>query len=142
MLKISTVKCLKTLNIKNRGVNMEINGLSQGRQISIENSIGASSENVRVMDNKVTDINNENVNASKEIDPKDVKKAVDKLNKFLEGEGSHAEYSFHDKLKYDIMIKIVDDKTGQVIQELPPKKILDMIAKMCEMVGVIFDKKA
>lgn len=121
---------------------MEINGLSQGRQISLEKNVGASSESVKVTDNNVTDKSNETTNSSKDVNPKDVKKAVDKLNKFLEGEGSHAEYSFHDKLKYDMMIKIVDDKTGQVIQELPPKKILDMIAKMCEMVGVIFDKKA
>lgn len=120
---------------------MEINGLSQGRQISIEKNVGASSDVTTVTDNKITD-KNETMNSSKDVNPKDAKKAVDKLNKFLEGEGSHAEYSFHDKLKHDMMIKIVDDKTGQVIQELPPKKILDMIAKMCEMVGVIFDKKA
>jgi flagellar protein FlaG len=40
------------------------------------------------------------------------------------------------------MIKIIDDKTGEVIQEVPPKKILDMVAKMLEIVGVLIDKKA
>jgi len=76
-----------------------------------------------------------------EIKEKDVNKAIDKLNKFLEDKSTHAEYAVHDKLK-DIMIKIVDDDTGDVIQELPPKKILDMVAKMCEMVGLIVDNKA
>ena len=76
-----------------------------------------------------------------EIKEKDIHKAIDKLNKFLEDKRTHAEYSVHDKLK-DIMIKIVDDKTGDVIQELPPKKVLDMVAKMCEMVGIIVDDKA
>jgi len=76
-----------------------------------------------------------------EIKEKEIHKAIDKLNKFLEDKSTHAEYSIHDKLK-DVMIKIVDDKTGEVIQELPPKKVLDMVAKMCEMVGLIVDNKA
>ena len=40
------------------------------------------------------------------------------------------------------MIKIIDDKTKQVIMEVPPKKILDMCAKLCELAGVLVDKKA
>jgi len=47
----------------------------------------------------------------------------------------------HDKLN-QIMIKIVDNKTKDVLLEVPPKKILDMVAKMCEMVGILVDKKA
>jgi len=76
-----------------------------------------------------------------EIKEKEIDKAIDKLNKFLEDKKTHAEYSVHDKLN-DIMIKIVDDKTGDVIQELPPKKVLDMVARMCELVGLIVDDKA
>lgn len=121
---------------------MEINGLSQGRQVSLDRNITVSQEVTTTSDNIAEKKCGELGNESKEVNPKEAQKAIDKLNKFLDGEGSHAEYSFHDKLKHDIMIKIVDDKTGQVIQEIPPKKILDMIAKMCEMVGIIFDKKA
>jgi len=76
-----------------------------------------------------------------EIKEKDINKALDKLNTFLEDKRTHAEYAVHDKLK-DVMIKIVDDETGEVIQELPPKKVLDMVAKMCELVGLIVDDKA
>jgi flagellar protein FlaG len=76
-----------------------------------------------------------------EIKEVDVRNAVDKLNKFLEDDKTHAIYEFHSTFN-DLMIKIVDDKTGDVVLEIPPKKILDMIAKMCEMVGVMVDKKA
>ncbi|GFZ30985.1 flagellar protein FlaG [Clostridium zeae] len=75
-------------------------------------------------------------------DEREIKKAVDKLNKFLEGDNAHAVYEMHDKFKNDLMIKIVDDKTKEVLMEVPPKKILDMVAKLCELVGVVFDKKA
>ena len=71
----------------------------------------------------------------------DVKKAVEKLNRFLEDEGSHAEYETHDKFK-DIIIKIVDNKTNQIITEIPSRKILDLVAKMCEIAGVLVDKRA
>jgi len=59
----------------------------------------------------------------------------------MEDEDIHAEYEVHDKLN-QIMIKIVDNKTKDVLLEIPPKKILDMVAKMCEMVGILVDKKA
>lgn len=126
---------------------MELRSIGQGGQVNIDTvkSIdkGNSTNNVDV---KYQDVNNANrelpvASKTKDVDEKAVKKAVDKLNKFLEDDKTHAEYEVHDKLK-DIMIKIVDDKTGEVIQEIPPKKILDMVAKMCEMVGIIFDKKA
>ena len=44
--------------------------------------------------------------------------------------------------KNDLMIKITDKDTNQVVLEVPPKQILDLVAKMCEMVGIFFDKKA
>lgn len=86
------------------------------------------------------------VNAVKEnsettVKEEDVKKAVEKLNKLLEGEKTHAVYEKHEKLG-DMMIKIVDNNTKQVVLEVPPKKILDMVAKMMEMVGLLVDKKA
>lgn len=72
---------------------------------------------------------------------KDLQKAVDKLNNFLKDDNTHAEYSVHDKFNA-ITIKIIDDVTKTVIMEVPPKKILDMVAKMCELVGIVFDKRA
>lgn len=68
-------------------------------------------------------------------------KAVQKLNGFLQGDNAYAEYNVHDKFG-DIMIKIVDKETKEVLIEVPPKKILDMVAKLCEISGVVFDKKA
>jgi len=67
-------------------------------------------------------------------------KAVKKLNKFLEDDKTHAEYSIHKELG-TTMIKIIDDDTKKVILEVPSEKILDMVASMCEQVGLI-DKKA
>ena len=114
---------------------MDINTISQ-----VNNIIPYKSDNVRdnandeSLNNKSKDVN------QKDVNKKDLDKALKKLNKFLEDEPVHAEYSVHKDLKV-IMIKIVDDNTKEVKMEIPPQKILDMVASMCKQVGLI-DKKA
>ena len=83
---------------------------------------------------------NQNKNEKEKFTKEDLDKAVKKINKFLEDEKTHAEYEKHKDLG-TIMVRIVDDETEKVVIELPPKKVLDMIASMCKQVGLI-DKKA
>lgn len=115
---------------------MEVSRVSVGRTmegVTPAREVQYGSEN-NVTTQKTTD---KNQNYKLE----DINKAVDKLNKFVEDEDIHAEYEVHDKFN-QIMIKIIDNKTKDVLLEVPPKKILDMVAKMCEMVGILVDKKA
>lgn len=123
---------------------MEIRGIGQSGQVNYEVNKTVDKTSQIISSRSLERIrDNENGSSeSREISEKELKKAVDKLNNFLEDNKTHAEYQYHDKLKNDLMIKIVDDKTGEVVQEVPPKKILDMVAKMLEMVGVLIDKKA
>lgn len=77
---------------------------------------------------------------NQEYNKNDLDKALRKLNNFLKDERTHAEYSVHKDLG-TIMIKVVDEDTKEVILEVPPQKILDIVASMCKQVGLI-DKKA
>lgn len=133
---------------------MEVRNVSQGGQTALDNTYRIvsgqdSSDNVVVSQgNDSNSIQNTDTDSSgaaevktNQANEKDVKKAVDKLNGFLEGESTHVEYSVHDVYKHDVIIKIVDNDTGKVIMEIPPKKILDMVAKMCELIGVLIDRK-
>jgi flagellar protein FlaG len=123
---------------------MEVIVTGQGRQtnLQVNNNIdkvaqtsnAGSLEPLKGDDNKNTGNN--------KIAEKELKNAVDKLNKFLEDNKTHAEYEYHDTFKHDLMIRIVDNESGKVIQEVPPRKILDMVSKMLEIVGVLIDKKA
>jgi flagellar protein FlaG len=40
-----------------------------------------------------------------------------------------------------VMVKILNSDSGEVITEIPSEKLLDMVARMEEMVGLIFDKR-
>ena len=82
---------------------------------------------------------NKNNAEDQQVDIEKLDKSLNKLNRFLEDESAHAEYSVHEDFG-TIMIKIIDDNTKEVILEIPPKKILDMVASMCRQFG-LFDKK-
>ena len=119
---------------------MEVAGISQGRQSSTD-YVKNKREDIKVQ-KKVINTPTKKINPKdKEFRERQVRMSVDKLNKFLAGEDVHVVYERHDKLN-SIMIKIVNNETKEVVMELPPEKILDMVANMCEMVGIIVDKKA
>ena len=67
-----------------------------------------------------------------------VRKAVEALNKKMSN--SEAVFGFHEDTNR-VTIKIVDKSTKEVIKELPPEKTLDMIARVWEMAGILFDEK-
>ncbi|OOM77921.1 flagellar protein FlaG [Clostridium puniceum] len=118
---------------------------SDAAQYSNNNTNNANnvSKNVEVSNSKQVEKSQENKNnkENKEgIAKENLDRAVKKLNKFLEDDKTHAEYSVHKELG-TTMIKIIDDDTKKVILEVPSQKILDMVASMCEQVGLI-DKKA
>lgn len=126
---------------------MEVNRICQGGQNTLDFVDNGSEAYVSTGEQqnnqqKISTDQNGSENSKEKVDAKKVSKAVDMLNGFLEENKTHAEYAVHDTYKHDIIVKIVDDATGQVIMEVPPKKILDMVAKMCEIVGVLFDRKA
>lgn len=83
---------------------------------------------------------NKPIEEHNEISLKEIDDAVNKLNERLKSEETYAEYSVHEKFG-DIMIRIVSKDTKEVLLEVPPKKILDYVARMCENSGIMLDKK-
>lgn len=69
-----------------------------------------------------------------------IKSAVDKANKAMKNTQTRCEFSYHEPTK-SISIKIIDKQTDEVLREVPPEKILDMIEKMWEMAGILVDEK-
>ncbi|HOQ37708.1 MAG TPA: flagellar protein FlaG [Acetivibrio sp.] len=66
--------------------------------------------------------------------------AIEKANKAVRGAETQFEFSIHEKTK-EIMVKVIDINTNEVIREIPPEKILDMVATMLEMAGIIVDER-
>lgn len=50
------------------------------------------------------------------------------------------EFSIHEDTK-KITVKVLDSVTDEVIREIPPEKILDMVAGIWEVAGILVDEK-
>jgi len=66
--------------------------------------------------------------------------AIEKANRKAHFGHTNAEFSYHEATK-SISVKIIDDRTNEVIREFPPEETLDMISKMWELAGIIVDEK-
>ena len=75
------------------------------------------------------------------IDQDQLKKVLEKLNIFLNALEVQMKFSVHEGTG-QVIVRVVNTETGKVIREIPPQRILDMVAKMMEMVGVLLDERA
>ncbi len=66
--------------------------------------------------------------------------AIQRANKEFIAYDRRFEFSIHEKTK-QIMVKVIDATNDEVIRELPPEKILDMVAAMWEVAGILVDRK-
>jgi flagellar protein FlaG len=68
-------------------------------------------------------------------------KVVNSMNEFLKASNTHLKFEFHEELQ-EYYVAIIDERTNEVVKEIPSKKLLDMYAVMAEYVGLMVDKKA
>ncbi|MFD2331487.1 flagellar protein FlaG [Cohnella sp. GCM10020058] len=69
-----------------------------------------------------------------------IKKAIEKANKAMEGSDRRFEYSVHEKTG-DLLVKVVNTETNEVMREIPNEKLLDLMDKLQELAGINIDEK-
>lgn len=72
-------------------------------------------------------------------DPAEVKQAADGVNAFLKSSGSRVQFEYNADVK-QMTVEVIDNSTQQVIRTIPSKELLDLAAKIGEMVGILLDK--
>lgn len=75
-----------------------------------------------------------------EISERMLIKTIEKANKELVIANRALEFSVHEKTK-EIMVKVIDVETKEVIREIPSEKILDMLANILELAGILVDER-
>ncbi|MCD3244473.1 flagellin [Clostridium botulinum C] len=111
---------------------MEVRGIGERKQIN--SYIKSNILNPSVNDNNIEYLENS-------IREDKLKDAINEINNYLKGEETHIECETYEGFKNQFIIKIVDNVTKEIIKEIPPKKILDLVAEICKLAGVIMDKK-
>ena len=89
---------------------------------------------------KVVDRKKEIPSAREEIPREEVEKAAEKLNRLMGIIDRRLQFSVSEKLKR-VIVKVIDQSTGEVIKEIPSKKVIEMLESFSDMVGLLLDKK-
>ena len=66
--------------------------------------------------------------------------AIQRANKAILGGNRRFEFSIHEQTN-EIVVKVYNSDTDELIKEIPNEKILDMVAKICEMAGIFVDER-
>jgi flagellar protein FlaG len=94
-------------------------------------------ESEKTSTQKMQEINNE---TDKNKLKQELQKITEELNKALNPLNTTLKFKFNDKVD-ELTVSVVDTKSKKVIREYPPKEALELMEKMREIVGLLFDKK-
>ena len=70
-----------------------------------------------------------------------IKSAAETANDLANVFNTNIKFKVHEETNV-AMLQIVDARSGEVIKELPPATVLDMMGKLWDTIGLIIDKKA
>lgn len=118
----------------NSSVNNNINKSS-----GTERKVSASDQNKDRSSKPISQINEyekDNMPVSERV----VIEAIQKANKAILGGNRRFEFSIHEKTN-EIVVRVYNSDTDELIREIPNEKILDMVAKICEMAGLFVDER-
>ncbi|SEM93977.1 flagellar protein FlaG [Ligilactobacillus sp. WC1T17] len=82
----------------------------------------------------------EEVDEQLEIMAEEIKKQVEEINDKMMHKDIGIEFKLH-KRTNRYYVQLVDKKTDKVVQEIPPKRVLDMLGKVWDELGIAVDKK-
>lgn len=124
---------------------MRVDSLSQSQAMP---KIQGSSNESNIKRKELKDSRPVNVGAGvtaqgieKKINEEEIIHAIEAANKSVEVYNRKLEFSIHEKTK-EIMVKVIDTATNDVIREIPAEKTLDMVANLLQVAGILIDEKA
>ncbi|MEC0310740.1 flagellar protein FlaG [Paenibacillus lautus] len=74
------------------------------------------------------------------VDDKELENLVNRANKTLNDLDTEVKVSFHEGTN-QMMIKVVNSKTHEVLKEIPPEKLIDLVYNLCELAGLFTDRR-
>lgn len=75
------------------------------------------------------------------VSHEEIFRAIEKANEKVMVRNTELRFSVHERTK-EIMIKVMNTETQEVIREIPSEKILDMVANFMEIAGLYVDEEA
>ncbi len=128
----------------NKSLNSSVQQVSNTRGISSGNIDKVNSSTInnkelsqaRRSPSQISEYEKDNMPVSERV----VIDAIQRANKAIMGGNRRFEFSIHEETN-EIVVKVFNSDTDELIKEIPNEKILDMVAKICEMAGVFVDER-
>ena len=90
---------------------------------------------------KVIDRKQEIPSAREEIPREEVEKTTEKLNRLMGIIDKRLEFRVDEKSQKTV-VKIIDQQNGDVLDEIPSQRALDILNSFSNMIGLLLDKRA
>jgi flagellar protein FlaG len=73
-------------------------------------------------------------------DPEQVKSLVEDIEEYLADLKINLNFTIEEDTK-DLVVKVIDGQSGEVIRQIPPEELKDLREKLKELRGVLFEEK-
>ena len=70
----------------------------------------------------------------------ELQRAIDQTNQMIFKDDNRFEFKIHERTGR-IMVKLVNNETNEIVKEIPPEKILDLVASIWDLVGILVDER-
>lgn len=124
--------------LQGSGINLPNNETTQAKNVPSSQNAQAiqQSDNLDSQNNQ----NTPNFNASFQDMQKQIEDAIKKLTENLSYLNTHLNIQIDNKIN-TLVVKIVDNKTNQVIREIPPDYVIRIAEAINNLIGLFVDKK-
>ncbi|MBU4228879.1 MAG: flagellar protein FlaG [Desulfurivibrionaceae bacterium] len=78
---------------------------------------------------------------AKGVSRSEVQVAVDEVQVRMDQMGTNLQFAM-DKVAEDLVVKVTDKKSGDLIRQIPSEDVIKLRKKLEELVGLLFDEKA
>lgn len=69
-----------------------------------------------------------------------LEKAVEETNSIIFKDDNRFEIKVHERTGR-MIVKLINKETDEVVKEIPPEKILDLVASIWDLVGILVDER-
>jgi flagellar protein FlaG len=69
-----------------------------------------------------------------------VQRATEALNKMAQAFNSHLSFVLHEE-SGRMQVRVIDNYTMEVVKEIPPTEVLEVVANIRRMIGILLDEK-
>ncbi len=125
---------------------MRVDNISQGA-ISTQDALGTASQGNRSKEASSTTtqvINETSKKTEEKREVEDLKQELSQVTKQLNKEmnplNTNIEFGFSDDIE-ELYVTVFEKDSQKVIRKIPSEEAMQLMAKMREIVGIIFDKK-